>query len=83
MYKHMESIMAGGPLDGYSAEDSKDIAFGTKNVAPVEAAAEDRNRTAPFPFCGNRFELRAVGSDSNIGFSLAIVQTAIAESMQA
>ena len=26
---------------------------------------EDRNRTAPFPFCGNRFEFRAVGSSQN------------------
>ena len=28
---------------------------------------EDRNRTAPFPFCGNRFEFRAVGSSQCLG----------------
>ena len=35
----------------------------------------------PFPFCGNRFEFRAVGSTQNIAFPLAIVNTAYAESM--
>ena len=29
---------------------------------------EDRNRTAPFPFCGNRFEFRAVGSSQCLGW---------------
>lgn len=42
---------------------------------------EDRNRTAPFPFCGNRFEFRAVGSNQNINFPLAILNTAYAESL--
>ena len=34
-------------------------------AAAVEANVEDRNRTAPFPFCGNRFEFRACGSSQN------------------
>lgn len=42
---------------------------------------EDRNRTAPFPFCGNRFEFRAVGSAQNINFPLAMLNTAVAEGM--
>jgi glutamine synthetase len=36
---------------------------------------EDRNRTAPFPFCGNRFEFRAVGSSQNCAFPTAICNT--------
>jgi glutamine synthetase type III len=27
-------------------------------VFPIPVGLEDRNRTAPFPFCGNRFEVR-------------------------
>ena len=37
-------------------------------IVANEVANEDRNRTAPFPFCGNRFEFRAVGSSQNCCF---------------
>lgn len=33
---------------------------------------QDRNRTAPFPFCGNRFEFRAVGSSQNCCFPVMV-----------
>merc|ERR1719188_1709856 len=39
---------------------------------------EDRNRTAPFPFCGNRFEFRAVGSSQNIATQLTYLNAAAA-----
>ena len=32
------------------------------------SSLQDRNRTAPFPFCGNRFEFRAVSSSQNCSF---------------
>jgi glutamine synthetase len=54
MMAHIEQIVAGGPLAGYG-KSHKTISFGAPEVAPIEAATEDRNRTAPFPFCGNRF----------------------------
>jgi glutamine synthetase len=63
--------------------DTTLINVGSNNVSPITANMEDRNRTAPFPFCGNRFEFRAVGSTQNIAFPLAIVNTAYAESMAA
>merc|ERR1712137_532921 len=44
---------------------------------------EDRNRTAPFPFCGNRFEFRAVGSSQNCSFPIAICNTIMASGMAA
>jgi glutamine synthetase len=44
---------------------------------------EDRNRTAPFPFCGNRFEFRAVGSSQNCSFPIAICNTMMASGMAA
>jgi len=73
----IDAIIAGGPLDGYGGED-RTIASGCNSVGPIGTRAEDRNRTAPFPFCGNRFELRACGSSQNIGFPLACVNTIMA-----
>ncbi len=76
---HMKSIAAGGEIIGYGAED-KYIQVSSP-VADIRANLEDRNRTAPFPWCGNRFEFRAVGGNQHIAFPLAMVNAAIAESL--
>merc|ERR1711991_411378 len=72
--------IAGGPLDGYgdAVTELKGICSA---VADLNARFEDRNRTAPVPFCGNRFEFRAVGSAQNVAFPLAVLNTAVAEGM--
>ncbi|WP_278585103.1 glutamine synthetase III [Prevotella nigrescens] len=41
----------------------------------------DRNRTSPFAFTGNRFELRAVGSEANCASALIVLNTAVAEAL--
>ena len=38
----------------------------------------DRNRTSPFAFTGNRFELRAVGSSANCSSSVSVLNTIVA-----
>ena len=38
----------------------------------------DRNRTSPFAFTGNRFELRAVGSSANCSSSIAVMNAIVA-----
>eukprot|EP00928_Gymnodinium_smaydae_P056001 TRINITY_DN3944_c0_g2_i1.p1 TRINITY_DN3944_c0_g2~~TRINITY_DN3944_c0_g2_i1.p1 ORF type:complete len:267 (+),score=74.09 TRINITY_DN3944_c0_g2_i1:40-801(+) len=48
---------------------------------PAVCGVEDRNRTAPFPFCGNRFEFRAVGSSQNCSFPIAVCNTIMADGM--
>jgi glutamine synthetase len=78
----MEAICAGAdprPL-GYKAE-KKHQSCGCAASMPVEANVEDRNRTAPFPFCGNRFEFRAVGSSQNCSFPVMICNTIMASGM--
>merc|ERR1711948_245190 len=50
---------------------------------PAVCGVEDRNRTAPFPFCGNRFEFRAVGSSQNCSFPISICNTIMASGMAA
>ena len=78
----MKDIMAGGALHGYYS--TKDLLDTTcANLNPVERGIEDRNRTAPFPFCGNRFEFRAPGSSQSCAFPMAMVNTAMASGMAA
>jgi glutamine synthetase len=60
----VDAVIAGGPLDEFKAE-KKMQPTGCKASMAVESNVEDRNRTAPFPFCGNRYEFRAVGSSQN------------------
>ena len=41
----------------------------------------DRNRTSPFAFTGNKFEFRAVGSNQSPSFPVAILNCAVAVSL--
>ena len=77
---HLQGIAAGGELSGYGVHD-KLIQVAT-SVVDIEANLEDRNRTAPFPWCGNRFEFRAVGGNQHIAFPLALVNTVMAEGLK-
>ncbi len=77
---HMQSIAEGGEITGYGLGQKRiDVAL---TVPPILASHEDRNRTAPFPWCGNRFEFRAVGGNQHIAFPLTMVHAAIADSLR-
>lgn len=77
---HVDAIIKGGPLTGY--DSSKKVANPrSRNTMEVPTGVEDRNRTAPFPFCGNRFEFRAVGSSQNCAMPVAICNTIMASGM--
>ncbi|PCI97185.1 MAG: glutamine synthetase type III [Flavobacteriales bacterium] len=41
----------------------------------------DRNRTSPFPFVGNRFEFRGVGSEASCSFPMTVLNTIVAEQL--
>lgn len=41
----------------------------------------DRNRTSPFAFTGNKFELRAVGSSANSSASMTVLNTIVADQL--
>lgn len=43
----------------------------------------DRNRTSPFAFTGNKFELRAVGSATNCAAAMTVLNSAMAQSLTA
>merc|ERR1712217_510376 len=77
---HVDAVIAGGPLSEFKAEKKKQ-STGCKASMDVESNVEDRNRTAPFPFCGNRYEFRAVGSSQNCSFPIMICNTIMASGM--
>jgi len=71
---HVDNIIQGGSLLDYQANKQK-ADPGCCAAEPIDTNCEDRNRTAPFPFCGNRFEFRAVGSSQNCAFPTSICNT--------
>ena len=42
----------------------------------------DRNRTSPFPFTGNKFEFRAVGSSANCSAAMTVLNSIVASQLK-
>ncbi|HEU4742935.1 MAG TPA: glutamine synthetase III [Meiothermus sp.] len=59
------------------------LGLGTPVLPPLPLHAGDRNRTSPFAFTGNKFEFRAVGSSQSISFPITVLNTIVAESVEA
>ncbi|CAE7197067.1 glnA3 [Symbiodinium natans] len=76
----VDAIIGGADLLGYKAE-KKHQPTGCSQAMFIEANVEDRNRTAPFPFCGNRFEFRAVGSSQNCCLPVMVCNAIMAAGM--
>lgn len=51
----------------------------TQQLATLAKDNTDRNRTSPCAFTGNKFELRACGSEMSIGLPLSVLNGAVAE----
>ncbi len=77
---HVKNVAEGGKFTAYETQH-KQIEISAP-VADIRASLEDRNRTAPFPWCGNRFEFRAVGGNQHIAFPLTMVNAALADSLK-
>jgi Uncharacterized protein related to glutamine synthetase len=56
----------------------KGYSVGIPQIPELLVDNTDRNRTSPFAFTGNRFELRAVGSSANCSSSMAVLNTIVA-----
>ena len=52
-------------------------------LPPLPLHGGDRNRTSPFAFTGNKFEFRAVGSTQTVAFPNTILNTIVAEAIDA
>jgi len=51
------------------------------HIPPLKRHSEDRNRTSPFAFTGNKFEFRAVGSSHNVARSTTVLTAIVTESL--
>lgn len=64
------STKQGGKLD-----------LGADVLPKIPRHSSDRNRTSPFAFTGNKFELRAVGGNTSVAWPNTVLNTMIAESL--
>lgn len=55
--------------------------LGARSLPDLRRDSGDRNRTSPFAFTGNKFELRAVGSSSSVAWPNTVINTIVADSL--
>ncbi len=63
----------------FSPDADNSMDMGTQQLVQLSKDNTDRNRTSPFAFTGNKFELRACGSTAAIGLPLSVLNGAVAE----
>jgi glutamine synthetase len=71
-------------IEAGKAQTSKPGSFlglGTPVLPPLPLHGGDRNRTSPFAFTGNKFEFRALGSNSSPAWPNTVLNTIVAESL--
>src|SRR5215208_4886260 len=59
------------------------MGLGSEALPELPLHGGDRNRTSPFAFTGNKFEFRALGSSGSLGFPNTVLNTIVAESVDA
>jgi glutamine synthetase len=55
--------------------------LGARTLPQIPRHSGDRNRTSPFAFTGNKFELRAVGSSAAVAWPNTVINAIVAESL--
>ncbi len=87
------SVFVGSMLDGVLDElertaevplgkgDNIYLKLGIDKIPAILLDNTDRNRTSPFAFTGNKFELRAVGSSANCSSAMTMLNAAVADQL--
>ncbi len=68
---------------GRRGRRTEKMRIGVDTLPPLPRDTTDRNRTSPFAFTGNKFEFRAPGSSQNCAYSQTVLNTIVAESIDA
>src|SRR5881628_2216333 len=76
----IEQIEKGGAK---SSRQGGTFDIGVAVLPKLPREAGDRNRTSPFAFTGNKFEFRAVGGSQSIAGPNTVLNTIVAESLDA
>ena len=66
------------PLD---KGDNIYLKLGIDKIPAILLDNTDRNRTSPFAFTGNKFELRAVGSSANCSSAMTVLNAIVADQL--
>ncbi len=66
-----------------SAEEKTDVKINIGRIPEILLDNTDRNRTSPFAFTGNKFELRAVGSAANSSAPMSVLNLIVANQLNA
>ncbi len=85
--KHLEEVLdevekrvKKGKMDD---DDKMDLKLDIHNKIPdLMLDNTDRNRTSPFAFTGNKFEIRAVGSSMNCASPMIVMNTIVAQQLR-
>ncbi len=69
--------------DGHAYEMGRrgHLKTGVKSLPHLVVDDNDRNRTSPFAFTGNKFEFRMVGAAQSIGFANTVISAAVADEL--
>lgn len=62
--------------------DTGETVLNIPHIPPILLDNTDRNRTSPFAFTGNKFELRAVGSADNCSSPMTVLNTIVANQLK-
>ncbi|MCB1177517.1 MAG: glutamine synthetase III [Leptospiraceae bacterium] len=76
----IEQLEKGGAK---SSKSGTNMEIGVSTLPPLPMDTTDRNRTSPFAFTGNKFEFRAVPSSLSLGGPNVVLNTIVAESLDA
>ena len=82
----LEEVLTRFNSEGLSSGAGKEkdmIDLQLTKIASIEKDQTDRNRTSPFPFTDNRFEFRAVGGTANCAAPMTVLNTIVANQLQA
>lgn len=79
MDKLLNDIEKKGTSDTSGIKEALDL---VQQIPLLEKDTTDRNRTSPFAFTGNKFEIRAVGSSQNCGGPMTVMNTIVASQLE-
>ncbi|MDO4565194.1 MAG: glutamine synthetase III [Clostridia bacterium] len=79
LQNELEQFCSGSSLPIHHKER---MSIGVSTMAELFRDDDDRNRTSPFAFTGNKFEFRMVGSSQSLGLPNTVLNTIAAESLK-
>ena len=65
-----------------SSKERELLKIGVSSIPYIKKDVSDRNRTSPFAFTGNKFELRMVGSSMSIADANTVLNSIVADSLR-